>query len=437
MRWDFLLEVLQQLGFGSKWRGWVSSLPSTVLLNGSRGRWFKHYTGLRQGDPLSPMLFILAMEPLQRLFQIAATEGLLSPLHNRVPGLRISLYADDAAVFVKPIKEEVNVVAQILDIFGQASGLNINRAKCAVYPIRCDDVDLREVMTDFQCQTLSFPCKYLGLPLHFKQPRRVDIQPLLDKMANRLPAWKGKFLNKAGRLKLLNSVLSSLPTYYLTIFAPKKWTIKSMDKIRRGFLWKGSEEASGGHSLVRWAKVKKPKKLGGLGVLDMELFSRALRLRWLWFQWVDPDRPWVGLEVPCNETDRQLFRASTRVIIGNGESARFWESSWLDARAPRDWAPSLYKLAWRKNNTVKEGLQDNNWTRGIWRKMSTAEEMAELVLLWWKLAEVQLNDQPDQIIWRWTSNGQYSAKSAYDIQFKVVSALLTPKRSGEQRRNVG
>jgi hypothetical protein len=70
VKWDFLMEVMQQMGFGSKWRSWVSillSMTSTfVLLNGARGPWFRHYTGLRQGDPLSPMLFILVMEPLKK-----------------------------------------------------------------------------------------------------------------------------------------------------------------------------------------------------------------------------------------------------------------------------------------------------------------------------------------------------------------------------------
>jgi hypothetical protein len=62
--------------------------------------------------------------------------------------------------------------------------------------------------------------------------------------------------------------------------------------------------------------VKRPKRLGGLGVLDLERFSRALHLRWLWFWWADPDRPLVGLEAPCNEEDKQLFRASTVVTVG-------------------------------------------------------------------------------------------------------------------------
>jgi hypothetical protein len=60
---------------------------------------------------------------------------------------------------------------------------------------------------------------------------------------------------------------------------------------------------SGGHRLVRWENVQKKKPLGGLGVLHLDKFSRALRLCWLWFQWVDLDRPWVGTEAPCNEVD--------------------------------------------------------------------------------------------------------------------------------------
>lgn len=67
----------------------------------------------------------------------------------------------------------------------------------------------------FPCPVKDFPCSYLGLPLHTRQlRRRVDTQPLIDKMASRLPAWQGRFLNKAGRLKLLNSVLTSHPNIF-------------------------------------------------------------------------------------------------------------------------------------------------------------------------------------------------------------------------------
>lgn len=211
VRWNYLMEVLENFGSGSRWRGWVYSLlassSTSILVNGSRGSWFMHFRGLRQGDPLSPMLFILAMEPLQHLLLIASREGLLTPIANRLASLRISLYADDAAIFVNPVKEEIQVVADILQLFGVVSGLVTNRNKCDVFPIRCDGISMEEVMEGFQCQVSEFRCTYLGLPLHFRQLHRVEIQPIIDKVANRLPAWRGRFLNKGGCLKLLNSVL--------------------------------------------------------------------------------------------------------------------------------------------------------------------------------------------------------------------------------------
>lgn len=76
-------------------------------------------------------------------------------------------------------------------------------------------------------------------------------------------------------------MLTSVPIYHLTEFSMQKWATKKIDKIRRGFLWKREATANGGHCLVNWSKARMPKKFGGLGILDLDLFSRALRLRWL------------------------------------------------------------------------------------------------------------------------------------------------------------
>jgi hypothetical protein len=179
-------------------------------------------------------------------------------------------------------------------------------------------------------------------------------------MLNRSPTWKGKFFNKAGRLKLLDAYLSTIPTYFLTMFVPKKWVVKCLNKIQWGFLWKGTDDVHGGHCLVKWVVVQRPKRLGGLRVLDLDLFSRALHLQWLWYQWTNPDRPHIGTEVLCNALDKQLFRISTTVALRDGNKARFWQSSWLDGRAPRDIAPNLYKLAWRKHQTLATNLHNDN-----------------------------------------------------------------------------
>jgi hypothetical protein len=114
--------------------------------------------------------------------------------------------------------------------------------------------------------------------------------------------------------------------------------------------------------------------------------------------------------------DKQLFRCSTVVTVGDGRKALFWDSTWVDGHAPRDIAPHLYKLAWRKRLTVREEVANQTWTRGLWR-MSTATEMAEFVLLWEQVQAVQFSDLQDVIRCKWTANGLYTSKSAYDIQF--------------------
>jgi hypothetical protein len=225
VRWDYLLEVLERMGFGPRWRGWISTLLSTatssVLINGAQSRKFKHMTGLRQGDPLAPMLFILALEPLQHLLVLEEEVSNLSPIHTSMTKIRISLYADDAAIFVNPVKEEIDSIKEVFQAFGVASGLKVNLSKSAAYPIKCENIDLQEVLQNFPCAIRSFPCKYLGLPLSTRSLKRIEVQPLIDKIAARLPAWKGKLLNKAGRLTLVRSVLTAIPIYFLTIFLLK------------------------------------------------------------------------------------------------------------------------------------------------------------------------------------------------------------------------
>ena len=120
---------------------------------------------------------------------------------------------------------------------------------------------------------------------------------------------EGRWLNRAGRLTLVTSVLSSMPTYHLIVFHLAVWAKKKIDKIRRSFLWKGEENANGGHCLVNWPIVSRPKDLGGLGVPDLHRFGRALRLRWLWQEWVDDSKSWSSSELPCSDDDRLLFNS--------------------------------------------------------------------------------------------------------------------------------
>ena len=109
-----------------------------------------------------------------------------------------------------------------------------------------------------------------------------------------------------------------MPTYHLTVFPLAAWAKRKIDKIRRSFLWKGEENANGGHCLVNGPTVTRPKDLGGLGMPDLDRFGRALRLRWLWQEWVEISKPWIGSELPCTDVDRLLFNSSINITLGDG-----------------------------------------------------------------------------------------------------------------------
>lgn len=74
---------------------------------------------------------------------------------------------------------------------------------------------------------------------------------------------------------------------------------------------------------MNWTKTSLPKEYGGLGVLNLEKFARALHLRWLWHEWTSTEKAWVGIETPCDEADRLLFAACTHIQMGNGKKTSF------------------------------------------------------------------------------------------------------------------
>nr|XP_051201804.1 uncharacterized protein LOC127315350 [Lolium perenne] len=381
--WEYLLDLLQHLGFSPRWRDWIALLLSTttsaVSLNGATGPPIFHRRGLRQGDPLSPLLFIIAINRLQKIFQIATASGFLSPLPVREANFRMSLYADDAIFFLNPVADELDMAFRILHCFGLATGLHINIAKCSVAPIRCDTVDLTSVFAPFTGERVSFPIRYLGLPLSLGRVRHVHLQHILD---------RASFL-------------------------------KEFDKIRRNFIWDIEDNApAGGKCKVSWKKICSPLQHGGLGLPNLSLFGRALRLRWLWLEWSDEARPWLGSPTPCDEGDRALFHAATRVTIGDGKRASFWHSSWLGTAPLDQQFPALYAASRRKNKTVAAAIHNNSWVLDLGRDFPT-HLLHDFIRLWRLVQTTMLRQNiPDAITWLLSKDGSYTASSAYKIHFE-------------------
>jgi len=240
-----------------------------------------HQRGLRQGDPLSPMLFILVMDVLNCLIEKASNEGLLQPLAARNIHHRVSLYTDDMVLFLRPVATDLQMAEDLLQLFGSTTGLKTNIQKSSVLPIHCSEEDMTIVQAHLPCEVQEFPCKYLGLPLSLRKLTQVQLQQLIDKIADQLPGWKADLMNRAGRAIQVQHVLTAMMIYVATALDLPHWFLKAVDKICRSFLWRGRKEANGGHCLIAWPKVSRPKELGGLGILDLQRFIWALRVRWL------------------------------------------------------------------------------------------------------------------------------------------------------------
>lgn len=262
--------------------------------------------------------------------------------------------------------------------------------------------------------------QYLGLPLSVRRLKRIHFQYLENKVAGKLPPWAAKHMATPGHIVLVKAVLTAIAIYHLTPLDLPVEVRKKIDSLRRAYLWAGCDKVMGGKCKVNWELVRKPRIYGGLGVLNLEKFATALRLRWLWYEWADPPKLWLGSGTPCTDKDRDIFAAATMVHIGDGCSASFWNSSWLDGIRPKDIAPALYDISKKKTCTVQKALLNNFWVSQINTQHGLSlGHIQEFALLWERVSGINLvAGVRDTILWKLTTSGDYSASSAYMAEFE-------------------
>jgi len=240
-------------------------------------------------------------------------------------------------------------------------------------------------------------------------------------MADKLPGWKAVLMNRAGRITMVRFVLLAIPIYLLIVINVPKWLINAIDKIRRGFLWKGKEQANGACCLVAWEKVSRPQDFGGLGIINLEVMAWALQARWQWHKKTRTDRPWIDLELPSQSNSLALFSIAVRTELGNGNNTLFWTDRWLHGCSVENLAPEVFASVSprvRKRQTVAEALDNNKWVSVIRRSLSWIG-IREFLQLWDCVQGLQLNDFEDRHIWKLEPGGCYSSsKSAYRAYFQ-------------------
>ncbi|GAU41508.1 hypothetical protein TSUD_302460 [Trifolium subterraneum] len=300
VNWDFLKSCLHDFGFPNITirliMHCVTSSNFSLLWNGNKLPSFKPTHGLRQGDPLSPYLFILCMEKLSISINSVVHQGAWDPIRisNTGPHLSHLLFADDVLLFTKAKNSQIRFITNLFDRFGLASGLKINLSKSrAFYSSGIPQAKINKLTSLSGIRSTVSLDKYLGFPILKGRAKRNDFNFIIDKMQSRLASWKNRLLNKPGRLALASSVLSSIPTYYMQIAWLPQSICDSIDQTTRKFLWKDSNNK--GIHLVGWNKIARPKNLGGLGIRPAREANTSLLGKLVWDMVQSSNKLWVNL----------------------------------------------------------------------------------------------------------------------------------------------
>ncbi|CAO2842007.1 unnamed protein product [Amaranthus hypochondriacus] len=286
IEWSFIRDSLLHHGFDELSckliMSCVSSSSISVLINGSPTMPFFPSRGIRQGDPISPYLFILCMEALSRKIELAVDRGQWKPFSLKGNKASIShlMFADDLLLFGVPNIDTLLSFKDVLQEFSSESGLSANPQKCTIYFSNNSPSDIRKAISDLLTIPIS-NClgSYLGFPLLNKRPSLASLHDITRKISNRLASWKSNLLSKAGLLVLINSVLNSIPTYTSScIRFPKSLSLK-IDQIIRNFFWGTSDSSHRKIHLIAWKHISAPKALGGLGIRQNELANQIAQLK--------------------------------------------------------------------------------------------------------------------------------------------------------------
>jgi hypothetical protein len=227
----------------------LQSGMSQVLLNGVPGKPIQCKRGVRQGEPLSPLLFVLAVDLLQSIINKAYNMNLLKhPLSKDYGQDCPILQNTDDTLIILPVEAlQLFTYKGLLRSFTDSTGLKVNYQKSFLVPINLSAEKALHLAHTIGCLVESLPFTYLGLPLGTTKPSVEEFLPLLQRIEKRMMGLS-KLLSYQGRLTLVNLVLTALPTFYMCALKISISIFDQVDKYRKHSLWnRGDINRKGGY----------------------------------------------------------------------------------------------------------------------------------------------------------------------------------------------
>ncbi|XP_031091035.1 uncharacterized protein LOC115996030 [Ipomoea triloba] len=434
MEWPFLKRMLEALGFAEGWINLIMLCVTTVsydfLVNGTLSGQVVPTRGLRQGDPLSPYLFIICAEGLSLLLQKAQADGSIRGCRvaRGAPSVSHLFFADDSLLFFRSNAQEAGAIKHCLSLYESMSGQVVNYHKSSVCFSRNTMVEHREEVVAVLgvVQAPNFG-KYLGLPAFVGRNKKAALSYIEDKIKQRMGSWNKKLLSQAGKEVLLKTIAQAMPTFSMSVFLLPESVCLSIERTMNRFWW-----GSGNDKRIHWKawdKLCVPNRFGGLGFKDLRAFNLAMLGKQAW-RFLTTPQSLVAKIYKARYFPRTSFIDATvgncpsfcwrsimaahglicngvRRRIGDGKSTLIWGHPWL----PDDPSPMIYSVMPEQlNGLLVSGLVDTvsgECDVAILNDIFTQEDVSRIL-------RVPLSPSYEDS-WYWFGDpiGTYSVKNGY------------------------
>lgn len=389
VEWALLEEIMEKMNFSEGWirkvMMCISSVTYSILINGVPQEEFKPSRGIRQGDPLSPYLFLLCAEGLSALFRREENLSNISgfQITKFCPPLTHLFFADDSIIFIKAESKEIDTLKRILKEYEQASGQTINLDKSSFMTSNNMKPEAKTMCErSLGIKRVENMGIYLGMSSQVGRNKGIAFKRIKDRVEKTLQGWKEKLFSLRGKEVLIKAVAQAIPTYTMSCIRIPNKICKEIERLCARFWW-GTIGNKNINYWMSWAKMFKSKDQGGLGFKQISFFNQAMLAKQSWRIMRNPDsllfkilrgkyfKDGNFLEAPIGNAPsmtwrsicwgRELFKKGYRWRVGNGNLITIDKDPWINRKGNPRPIPVMDHL---KGIRVNQLLDENN----KWRK---------------------------------------------------------------------